>query len=598
MKRSPFLSPLILSTPAVGALSLVAVCWGAPTLAQAQISGDAIRQASETCAQIAAAKGFTVERLSTFKIESVTDATGQIDPTLARINVVLDLTRADGPQQLTCPLTVSSVPEPTAIPKVVPPVTTVPPTASDTEFRWWWLLPLLIGLPVLLWLLLKGQRSAQQPLVGQPTGAIASQSPAGQTEFTVPAAPANHDPSLQADTTLHSTVTPQQHTLPKSAETAHGGMNGATRGVGVERRAIAHHNATANATTTTIVQMNGLTGEQESLQTGAAVMPQGAAGVTLMKRQIPRQTVRIHKRVETREEVVATPILHEKAVVEQIPINQYISGDIPTMREEEGVVIVPIVEEVTIAEKRLLLREEVRVVKQRTVQKSVQSISPRREIGETQRSSLEAGAPLQAEVKLYKNASPNGDDEHHASIDTNQVWTASNSQDDSKTNSTKNQLGHHPANSTVAFRVLNRNDAVMQRGDSFINSNEINQVNPEIGVPEGLTSQTQQSTQPEKKNHKRVEIREEQVETPIIQERIVVERIPINQYLTSEIPKAREEDGILIIPLLEEVTVTEKRLLLREEIRIYKQRTPEDASKKLTLRREFVEIERLPLDAP
>ena len=44
-----------------------------------------------------------------------------------------------------------------------------------------------------------------------------------------------------------------------------------------------------------------------------------------------------------------------------------------------------------------------------------------------------------------------------------------------------------------------------------------------------------------------------------------VQRIAIGQYVEVE-PQAREEDGVLIVPVVEEVYV--KRLLLKEELRI------------------------------
>ena len=49
---------------------------------------------------------------------------------------------------------------------------------------------------------------------------------------------------------------------------------------------------------------------------------------------------------------------------------------------------------------------------------------------------------------------------------------------------------------------------------------------------------------------------------------------------------------MLIIPMIEEVLVVEKRILLREEIRISKRRTTTSTPQKIELRREVVNIER------
>jgi uncharacterized protein (TIGR02271 family) len=92
--------------------------------------------------------------------------------------------------------------------------------------------------------------------------------------------------------------------------------------------------------------------------------------------------------------------------------------------------------------------------------------------------------------------------------------------------------------------------------------------------------------------HKRIETREELVNTPILQEQVVVERIPVNRLVEEAVPEAREEDGVLIIPLIEEVVVVEKRLFVREEVRVTKQRTTATDSQTVTLRREVVDVER------
>jgi uncharacterized protein (TIGR02271 family) len=92
--------------------------------------------------------------------------------------------------------------------------------------------------------------------------------------------------------------------------------------------------------------------------------------------------------------------------------------------------------------------------------------------------------------------------------------------------------------------------------------------------------------------HKRIETFDEIVNTPTFREDVRVERVSINKLIEDVVPEPREEDGVLIIPILEEVVVTETRLMLREEVRVYKQRTQQTDSKTVTLRREVVDIER------
>ncbi len=92
--------------------------------------------------------------------------------------------------------------------------------------------------------------------------------------------------------------------------------------------------------------------------------------------------------------------------------------------------------------------------------------------------------------------------------------------------------------------------------------------------------------------HKRVEEREEVVEEPAYREEVTVERVTLGQPIEQEIG-SRQEGDTLIIPVLEEMLVVEKRLVLKEEIRITKRRIEETEQARIVLRQEHVEIEEL-----
>ena len=90
--------------------------------------------------------------------------------------------------------------------------------------------------------------------------------------------------------------------------------------------------------------------------------------------------------------------------------------------------------------------------------------------------------------------------------------------------------------------------------------------------------------------HKQVEQVEERVRQPVARDEVVVERVPINQPLEAPVG-ARTEGDWLIIPVMEEVLVVEKRLMLREEIRIRKSPVTEEQEVRDVVRRERVELE-------
>ena len=94
--------------------------------------------------------------------------------------------------------------------------------------------------------------------------------------------------------------------------------------------------------------------------------------------------------------------------------------------------------------------------------------------------------------------------------------------------------------------------------------------------------------------HKYVNERTETVEQPVVQEHVDVERITIGRVIEDEtVPQAREEGDTLIIPVIEEILVVEKRQVLKEEVRITKRRREEVEHVEVVLREEDVQIEQI-----
>ena len=77
-----------------------------------------------------------------------------------------------------------------------------------------------------------------------------------------------------------------------------------------------------------------------------------------------------------------------------------------------------------------------------------------------------------------------------------------------------------------------------------------------------------------------------------------VTRVTINRTLAEgeAAPVARDEDGVTIIPVLEEILVVEKRLVLREEVHIRRTSADENVEVPVTLRRQRAVAERVSAD--
>lgn len=96
----------------------------------------------------------------------------------------------------------------------------------------------------------------------------------------------------------------------------------------------------------------------------------------------------------------------------------------------------------------------------------------------------------------------------------------------------------------------------------------------------------------------RTETEDTQLHADLRSEAVEVERIAIGRELTEgeapPQPREEEEGRVLIIPVLEEVLVVEKRLVLREELRLRRTSNSRPVDVPVTLRRQQAEVERLP----
>ena len=72
---------------------------------------------------------------------------------------------------------------------------------------------------------------------------------------------------------------------------------------------------------------------------------------------------------------------------------------------------------------------------------------------------------------------------------------------------------------------------------------------------------------------------------------VKVTRVPVDQPV-SVVPEVRTENGVTIVPVLEEVLVIEKRLILKEEVHIQHEVSQETVELPVTLRKQRAIAER------
>jgi len=84
----------------------------------------------------------------------------------------------------------------------------------------------------------------------------------------------------------------------------------------------------------------------------------------------------------------------------------------------------------------------------------------------------------------------------------------------------------------------------------------------------------------------------ERYNIPYTEENITVERVPKNELVDTIPPPVRYEDDVMVIPVLKEVAVVEKRIMLVEELRVTKNKTEKTQAHEVSLRKEEVQVKR------
>jgi uncharacterized protein (TIGR02271 family) len=115
------------------------------------------------------------------------------------------------------------------------------------------------------------------------------------------------------------------------------------------------------------------------------VVPLHEETLGIERRQVETGRVRIQTRVRERTEVVDEPVMRERADVERVPIGKVVDAA-PLPREEGDTLVIPVVEERLVVERRLVVTEEIRVRKTRVTERHREAITLRSEEAEVARS--------------------------------------------------------------------------------------------------------------------------------------------------------------------------------------------------------------------
>ena len=93
-----------------------------------------------------------------------------------------------------------------------------------------------------------------------------------------------------------------------------------------------------------------------------AAIPLVEERITVGKQSVESGRIRVRVEVDRREEKVAQDLVHDEVDIERVPKNIPLT-EIPSVRLEGNTTIIPVVEEVLVVEKQLVLVEEIHLHK-------------------------------------------------------------------------------------------------------------------------------------------------------------------------------------------------------------------------------------------
>jgi stress response protein YsnF len=120
------------------------------------------------------------------------------------------------------------------------------------------------------------------------------------------------------------------------------------------------------------------------LSSSDPAIPLHVEDVSFDRRRVER-AVRVNIRTVSRDHLIDEPLAHEKVELERVAIGRPIDA-IPPTREEGDVTVISVVEEVVVVERRLILKEEIRLRRVRTTEQHREMVTLREQQAVIERS--------------------------------------------------------------------------------------------------------------------------------------------------------------------------------------------------------------------
>ena len=110
----------------------------------------------------------------------------------------------------------------------------------------------------------------------------------------------------------------------------------------------------------------------------SAALPIIEEQIQVGKQLVEKGVVRVSKKVHEEDVTVNVPLIHEEHDIDRVAINQIVDTP-PSVRYEGETMIIPVLREEVIVQKRLVLVEELRITKKLVQTQSEQHVTLRKE---------------------------------------------------------------------------------------------------------------------------------------------------------------------------------------------------------------------------
>ena len=135
----------------------------------------------------------------------------------------------------------------------------------------------------------------------------------------------------------------------------------------------------------------GNDGQHPPDHAGETVLPLMAEELTVSRQVVETGRVQIARVTHEREQLIDEVLARETAEIERTPIGRHVDT-MPAVREEGNTIVIPIVEELLVVERRLFLKEEVRIRRVRSTERHQETVTLRHHEAVVTRLAVEAPA--------------------------------------------------------------------------------------------------------------------------------------------------------------------------------------------------------------